>query len=222
MTKSRFHAVNAKLLVSLRRRAGWSQAELGKRAGYCERVIRKAEAGGKLSMETIENLAQTFSNAAIPITTKELIYSEELLARSFVESYDGHGVAMLDHCGDFWLLSSFFNVPAKKSVLKLAGVYNGKDEFQTFLNRFFSFFTRRPSSLATTYLTGDGRVVAHFEDILNFYSHDLPPIWVNLHFYFRDGLISRIDHQFDYVTTVSAIEEIRHKLGLSGEVDFDL
>lgn len=222
MTKSRFHAVNSKLLRSLRRRAGWSQAELGKRAGYCERVIRKAEAGGKLSMETIENLAQTFSNASILTTTKELIYSEELLARTFVESYDGHGVGMLDHCGDHLAPEFVFNVPAKKSVLKLAGAYNGKGEFQTFLNRFFSFFSRRPSSLATTYLMGEDRVLAHFEDTLCFHNHDLPPIWVNLHFYFRDGLISRIDHQFDYVAVVTAIKEIRNKLGLNGSEDLDL
>jgi transcriptional regulator with XRE-family HTH domain len=222
MTKSRFHAVNSKLLRNLRRRVGWSQAELGKRAGYCERVIRKAEAGGSLSMETIENLAQTFSNAEIPISTKELIYSEELLARTFVESYDGYGVDMLAHCGDFLAPDFVFNVPAQKSVLQLAGVYNGKEEFQTFLNRFFSFFTRRPSSLATTYLTGEGRVAAQFEDTLCFYAHQLPPIWVNVHFFFRDGLISRIDQQFDYLTTVTAIEEIRQKLGLGETMHFHL
>lgn len=173
-------------------------------------------------METIENLAQTFANAEIPITTKELIYNEELLARSFVESYDGFGVSMLEQCGDFLAPDFVFNVPAQKSILKLAGVYNGKNEFQTFLNRFFSFFTRKPSSLATTYLSGEGRVVAHFEDVLCFYAHELPPIWANLHFHFRDGLICRVDHQFDYVTTVKAIEEIRFKLGLGSEIDFDL
>jgi transcriptional regulator with XRE-family HTH domain len=209
----RFQSLNARLLRSLRRRVGWSQSELGKRAGYSERVIRKAEAGGKLNLETIENIAQTLSTVSIPITGRELIFSEELLARKFVESYDAFGIKMLEECGDFLDENFFFHVPAPGAILQWAGTYVGLPEFQHFLNRFFSVFTRCPASLHVHYLSSSGRVIASFEDTLSANEKLLPGIWVNLHFYFNEGLISRVDQQFDYLTALAAMDAVQLKKG---------
>lgn len=209
----RFQSINAKLLRSLRRKVGWSQSELGKRAGYCERVIRKAEAGGKLNLETIENIAQTFSGISIPITSRELIFSEELLARKFVESYVSLETRMLDECIDFLDSDFVFQVPAPASYVNFAGTYNGINEFKHFLDQFYSVFTRRPSSISVNYYSGSGRVVASFEDTLSSNGTPLPQIWVNLHFYFKDGLIARVDQQIDYFTVLAALEAILLKKG---------
>ncbi len=53
--------VNAKNFRQIRKRLGWSQVELGRRSGYSERVIRKAESGGVVRRRTLSELALTMS-----------------------------------------------------------------------------------------------------------------------------------------------------------------
>jgi len=53
-----------------------SQVELARRSGYSERVIRKAEAGGKLRAETILDLADTMSGNGRVISFAESWKSE--------------------------------------------------------------------------------------------------------------------------------------------------
>lgn len=207
-TRARFHPVNPTAIRSLRRQLGWSQAELGRRAGYCERVIRKAEAGGSLSINTIENLVQTFVTNNLQVTTRELIYSEDILAQRFLSSYDSLGLGMLKDAEPFLTEDFVFHIPAEQSILEIAGTYEGKTRFQEFLNQFFSHFKRKTDSLTPTYLTGKGRVVAHFDEQLEYQGTALPPVWVNLHFYFRGGQISRVEAQFDYALALAAIERI--------------
>ena len=55
-----------------RKQLGWSQVELGHRAGYSERVIRKAEASGTLRLQTIQDLAMTLSVGGLLITFQDL------------------------------------------------------------------------------------------------------------------------------------------------------
>ena len=210
-TRSRFHPVNPSALRSLRRQLGWSQAELGKRAGYCERVIRKAEAGGSLSINTIDNLVLTFLTHNIPVTARELIYSEDVLAQRFIGSYDSHGVAMLDQCEQYLTDDFTLDVSAVKTVLQIAGKYVGKERFNAFLGSYFKHFTREANSLTPTYLTAKGRVAAQFEEKLQFLGEDIPPFWVNVHFYFHAGQIARADVQFDYVLVTNTIEDIRRR-----------
>jgi transcriptional regulator with XRE-family HTH domain len=53
--------VQGEYLRYLRKLRGWTQQDLAERAGYCDRLIRKAERDGFLMPETIEVLAQTLS-----------------------------------------------------------------------------------------------------------------------------------------------------------------
>ncbi len=55
---SRSVLVHGRMIRSLRKMHGWTQAELAKRAGYSERLIRKAELGGRLMPETIADLSE--------------------------------------------------------------------------------------------------------------------------------------------------------------------
>ena len=49
-----------------------SQVELSRRSGYSERVIRKAEAGGTLRFETIQDLATAMSVEGHSISLQDL------------------------------------------------------------------------------------------------------------------------------------------------------
>lgn len=207
-TRPRFQPVNPTAIRELRRQLGWSQAELGKRAGYCERVIRKAEAGGSLSVSTIENLVQTFVANNLNVTTRELIYSEENLAQIFVKCYENYGVNMLKHCEQFLSNDFVLNIPASKNVMPYAGEHLGKDEFQSLLEKFFRYFSRQAGSPSPTFLSSKGRAIACFEERLRFMDCVLPPIWVNVHFYFKTGQISRVDIQCDYVSATASAQKI--------------
>jgi len=59
--------VQGEYLRYLRKARGWTQQDLAERAGYCDRLIRKAERDGFLLPETIEVLAQTLSTPESPI-----------------------------------------------------------------------------------------------------------------------------------------------------------
>jgi transcriptional regulator with XRE-family HTH domain len=71
--RKRYSPVNGSHLRSLRQSRGWTQVEFGRLAGYSERLIRKAESGGNLLLETIEDLATALSQ------TNEVVSSESLI-----------------------------------------------------------------------------------------------------------------------------------------------
>ena len=50
--------VNGQSIKQFRAALGWSQAALADRAGYSERLVRKAEAGGKISLQALRDLAE--------------------------------------------------------------------------------------------------------------------------------------------------------------------
>ena len=60
-SSSKLLAVNGGIIRRRRKQLGWSQVEFGHRAGYSERVVRKAEAGGTLRLQTIKDFATTLS-----------------------------------------------------------------------------------------------------------------------------------------------------------------
>lgn len=211
-TESRFHAVNVNNMRAFRKRLGWSQAELSRRSGYSERVIRKAEAGGTLKMETIQHLAEALSNGSHVVTFQDLTQDDISIARLFVESYDRYGQQMVLHCGKYIAEDFELHVPADPERVPFAGIWRGVAGLQEFMNRFFGTFSRVQGSLQPNFMSGDNRVVAHYEDVLYFQGHELPAIWVNLHFHMREGMIVRIDDEFDNFNASQALDQLLAKL----------
>jgi transcriptional regulator with XRE-family HTH domain len=70
---SRSMAVCGWKLRALRARRGWTQIELAARAGYCERLVRKAELNGTIARETLEVLAITLSDDQLTVRPVDLI-----------------------------------------------------------------------------------------------------------------------------------------------------
>lgn len=57
--------VHGDRLTRLRRSCGWTQVELSRRSGYSERLVRKAEQGGRIRQQTLQELLQCFDQAAV-------------------------------------------------------------------------------------------------------------------------------------------------------------
>ena len=203
------HVVNALTFRGRRKLLGWSQAELGQRSGYSERVIRKAEAGGTLRLQTIQDLASAMSVNGHSVSFLDLTIDLESIAKRFIESYDSQGCHMLQSCGDIFADDFAFTCPADPTQVSFAGVWRGVSGFQEFLNRFFGTFTRRNWILKPVYMVSKERVVARFEDQVYFQGSEIPAFWVNLHFHFRKGLVTRIDDEFDCLSVSQSLKRLR-------------
>ena len=61
LTSPRFVIVSGEVVRRLRMERGMTQLQLARAAGYTERLIRKAEKGGRLDIRTVQNLAEALS-----------------------------------------------------------------------------------------------------------------------------------------------------------------
>ncbi|MCC7335069.1 MAG: helix-turn-helix transcriptional regulator [Pirellulaceae bacterium] len=176
---------------------GMTQTELAKLAGYSERLVRKAEAGGSLSQTTIEDLADALSCQHSKVTPSDLCSSPETLARTFVDCYDEHERRMLDYCGHLLDEDFVFHCAAAPGS-SLGGDWCGAEGFQAWLDQFFSITSRlNRKCLKPLYMTAENRVTARYCDTFVAADHSQHVMWVNLHFTTGDGLIQRIDDEYD-------------------------
>lgn len=184
-------------LRELRIMRGLTQLELAKLAGYSERLVRKAEAGGALSLTSIDDLAEALSCKERRVAASDLCSFPEGIARKFVECYDEHERHMLDYCGHLLSADFVFQCAGEPSSL-MAGEWRGLGGFQTWLDKLFSI-ARRPhrKCLKATYMIAQDLVTARYHDIFTAADQSQHVMWVNLHFTIRHGLIERIENEFD-------------------------
>ena len=195
--RSRGVAVCGQRLRQLRLLAGFTQAELANYAGYSERLIRKAEAGGVVSIKTLSDLAEALSNDLRQVQAADLYSSPLAIAKQFVEAYDRFGNAMLADCGHL-LANDFVFHCAGDPQSSLSGQWHGRHGFQQWLDMLFSMASRSNcENIQATYLEADSRVTARYSD--HFITSDRTPyaMWVNLHFVIVAGLVTRIDNESD-------------------------
>jgi len=72
MDYQRGTAVLGQRLKCFRKLRGWTQQELADRSGYCDRLVRKAERGGPISLEALQVLAMTLSDDGLVVTANDL------------------------------------------------------------------------------------------------------------------------------------------------------
>jgi transcriptional regulator with XRE-family HTH domain len=184
-------------LRELRTSCGLTQVELARLAGYSERLIRKAESGGSLSLATIADLAEALSSYHRWVSPAELCCSHEALARLFVNSYDEHERLMLDYCRHV-LADDFVFHFAGEARSALAGEWLRAAGLQAWLDEFFAMVTRPVRRcLQVSYLTDENEVTARYSDALVAADQSCHTMWVNLHFTFCEGHIQRIVYQCD-------------------------
>ena len=205
-----------------RLRRGMSQDDVAHQAELDVKTVRKAEQGRRLDIRTIALIALTLHVDLLslitlsnePIETVESPHLQQ--AKTFVRFYDSGGVLHSDDCDDCRELCApdfEFNCPADPQHVPFAGVWRGFDGFLQFLEIFHSVFERQRNSLIPDYLVADQRVVARYMDQVFFHGHEMPPFWVNLHFQFRDGLLVRVDDEFDQFNARRSFDELLAKLG---------
>lgn len=209
----RFKTINGKQLTKYRINRGWSQSELARRAGYSERLIRKAESSGSLSVSTICDLAEALSVDGNCVKLQQLLTDYISIAKSFMDAYDTLGNKMVPQCHQF--LSPDLKVcsPADPKQVSFAGLWHGVTGLQTYLNHFFSHFGRSYHSGPPTYLAGEERVSARYYECFSYSGTTFPPIWVHRHFQFEDGMIVCISDEFDtrtFSTYVSGTIRVAH------------
>ena len=78
---------NGQMLKNLRIARGWTQKELGIRAGFSVRTIQKAEAGMSIEMSTVEFLAAALSEPTQIVTPEMLVVSNVTLCETFCECF---------------------------------------------------------------------------------------------------------------------------------------
>lgn len=194
---SRFQQVNTQVLRELRVKRGWSQKELAEKAGYTDRLVRKAEFGGKLDVETIRNIAEALSTLEEKVTL-DLLTSDVLsIAKTFMQLFDQLGAGMVPAIEHYIAPDFVLHVTSSVESLPLQGTWNGKQGFQAFLDLFFGTFSRDPKTLAPLYAVGTDFVVARYMDRLHTPHRPDELIQVYRHFRFRDGLLSRIDDLYE-------------------------
>ena len=205
--------VNGKRIAELRNQLGYTQLYLATLAGYSERVIRKAESGGPLRFDTIRDLSECLSTPRRTVEPRHLLHSNLELAIQFVHAYDHYGRDALHHCQGLFADDFEFYCPGDSAHVAFAGLWKGIAGMQEFFNRFFALFSRQTGTLCPTYLEAEDRIVARYEDQVFFESHPMPTFWVNLHFQFKDGLIKRIDDEYDTRAAAESFSELLSRLG---------
>ncbi len=176
---------------------GLTQAELAHRAGYSDRLIRKAEGGGSLSLTTLADIADALSAANCIVTVDDLQSSPLNVARQFLESYDLHYNSMLEHNAQLFSSDFVFNSSGDPAS-PLFGIWHGIEGLQKWLN-LISSMVARPNRgvLKVTYLADGENVTAHYTDVFAASEDDPKEMWVNLHLKIRSGLIYYLSNQYD-------------------------
>jgi len=191
---SRFLPIDACKLRSLRTQLGWTQGELARVAGYSERLIRKAEASGTLSIMTVRDLAGALSTCGRTITVDELTLDLLAIAQQFVKSYDSHGKSMVYRCEHLLAEHFVFCNSAQNFDALFSGGWKGRYGLQQFTELFFANFERQSNSLEPTFEYLNSHVSARYVETLTYRGRGLPVV-VNLKFQFNRGLICRIDQE---------------------------
>lgn len=116
-----------------RRRLGLTQPQLAARAGFSERVIRKAEAGGSVRQTTLDVLAQALSTPQCSVSAQELCSEPLDVVQAFNNLYFRHREACLDHVRPFLADDYVLVIHGDREDMPLAGEWRGTDGFADML-----------------------------------------------------------------------------------------
>ncbi len=192
---------------------GLTQAELAKRAGYSERLVRKAEMCGTLNADTIRDLATALTINGERVSLADLTFDLVATAKQIIRGYDCCGATMLDRCAELFAPEFVLHCPSIRTSPKMQTDWKGIAGVQAFLSSFFQRFTRVSDSLSVRYSIGENRVTARFDERLCCCGHPLEPLFVNLHFTFANCLVTRIDNEYDTLAMYRAMRRANASAG---------
>jgi len=202
---------------NLRNARGWTQRDLARRAGYTERLIRKAESGGALSIQTAMDIAEAFSQERHKVTIDEFVSTEDRMgtAHHFLQSFSRHGLEMVEHVEQELTQNFSMRIAVfRGSNSLLPGEWFGLSELHILLDAIVLNFSMDKGVMNTVYTEGPEFVSARYHQKLWFAGQALEPFWVNLHFHFKSHKIESIEVEYD-TFEVSRIFSNIHRLAES-------
>ena len=191
---------NGLSIRNLRNQRGWTQRDLARRAGYTERLIRKAESGGALDIQTAMDIAEALSQDLRKVFVDEFFAARDRLtiAKNFLDAFALYGrdmVAYVKHdlTIDFRVRLAAFS---RSSTCYLDDWF-GLNGLHLLLDRIVRDFSMDEGVADQAYTEGVDLVSARYRQKLWFAGHALEPFWVNLHFRFESDRISTLEVDYD-------------------------
>ncbi len=186
--------VNGSAIREFRLQRGWTQRELAKRAGYTDRLVRKAESGGSLSPETLENLA-------IALSVPGQIVSQESLKTDILSVVEKWVMALkrrdmnVEAILSVDLAKNFLCFPGTRNRSTLAGL-PGMAGLKHMLSMHIKHMHLNYDEVE--YASGSDIVVARMPSMVAQEKHKIAPARVNICFRFDSEGISRIEHEYGF------------------------
>jgi transcriptional regulator with XRE-family HTH domain len=123
--KGRSFACNGELVRQRRRLRRWTQEDLADVTKLSVRVIAKAEAGGALHADTIEDLATALSMPETPLFPEDLISNPKQLALEFLQQLKSSRGQVVAKCQHFLDENIRFVMPGNPETMTFAGCHRG-------------------------------------------------------------------------------------------------
>jgi transcriptional regulator with XRE-family HTH domain len=131
--------INGSRLQALRKQAGLTQEELASRAGYSDRLIRKAEASSVLRQLTVVKLAAALSTNEYTVSAADLTISPELMSVEILKFLLGGQPSAIDSLKDYTHPAVVLHVAGLEIGVPFAGSYTSLAAFPQFSERLLSW-----------------------------------------------------------------------------------
>lgn len=207
---------NGKLISHLRKRIGWTQSELARRAGFTERLIVKAEASQSIAAATLEIISQTFTEAGLLVTSRDLASDPATLAKLFFFSICEHGPDSLERNSHFISEQLVVHFAGDPQVFPFAGTHFGIDAAKHAFAKFheltqphencseieiIQFYTPERNEYGTL-VWGETNT-----DVFGKPNASIMKFEIKMNF--RDGLMNVFDYRFDTLTGSRLLENAK-------------
>ena len=133
------------------------------------------------------------------------------IARKWVESWEHLETRMLPEIKSFLAEDFEFVCPGEPGTVPFIGTFQGAAGIQQWLDAYFSLIQRNKST-DMEYMVGENSVVARWLECGTFMGQPAPPVRINMHFQFVDGLIARIVDDYDTQTGATIASDANSKL----------
>lgn len=140
MRKSLGLRINKWNFRKLRQECGYTQQRLAEISGYTDRLIRKAESGGYLNTETIEDLCDALSVEGKVVHPTDITTDNSSAAVGFVSQLLGIGENTSDDFLDGISSSTSLTCSGDSEKCPLTGVWRGKTKIAKWANIFQTYF----------------------------------------------------------------------------------
>ena len=147
----------ALMLREVRLRRGLTQLQLAQHAGFSERLIRKAEAGGPVRMHTLEVLAEALSTPEHPVTPADLRGDALAVVQTYYRLRREHSYGFARHIRHLLGNDYSVTVHADPATVPYAGTYHGVEGLEEMYTRVGRYF--RPLGESVRFFSAPGRVM---------------------------------------------------------------